>query len=231
MRPRNGPPLAVIVSRSTAPGGWPAISWCSAVCSESTGTIRAPVASASAVTSSPPTTSDSLLASARSMPSPSAATVGPSPAEPTSAFRTRSALGLDDEPHEPLGAASTCPSVHASAGARGRVARRPARSARTPCVRGLLDELLPGALGGQPDELELVAARADVERLRADRARSSRGSAGACARPQALPSGGADGARTQIVARCCCGEHRPDHRPPSAVSVAGAQAGYWLGDL
>ena len=26
-RPRNGPPLAVIVIRSTAPGGWPAISW------------------------------------------------------------------------------------------------------------------------------------------------------------------------------------------------------------
>ena len=26
-RPRNGPPLAVIVSPATAPGGWPAISW------------------------------------------------------------------------------------------------------------------------------------------------------------------------------------------------------------
>ena len=57
--------------------------------------IRAPVASASWVTSSPPTTSDSLLASARSMPSPSVATVGPRPAEPTSALRTRSASGLD----------------------------------------------------------------------------------------------------------------------------------------
>src|ERR1700729_97321 len=50
----------------------------------------APVASASCVTSSPPTTSDSLLASARSIPSPSVATVGTNPAEPTIAFRTRS---------------------------------------------------------------------------------------------------------------------------------------------
>ena len=39
--------------------------------------ICAPVASARAVTSSPPTTSDSLLASARSMPSVSATIVGP----------------------------------------------------------------------------------------------------------------------------------------------------------
>ncbi len=50
--------------------------------------IAAPVASASAVTSSPPTTSDSLLASARSIPSAKAATVGSNPADPTIAFRT-----------------------------------------------------------------------------------------------------------------------------------------------
>jgi len=35
----------------------------------------------------------------------------------------------------------------------------------------LLDERLPRAVGGQPDELELVRAPHDVERLRADRAR------------------------------------------------------------
>ena len=27
VRPRNGPPLAVIVNRWTAPGGWPEMSW------------------------------------------------------------------------------------------------------------------------------------------------------------------------------------------------------------
>ena len=77
MRPRNGPPEAVSTSLSIVPGRSVTISWCSAECSESTGMICAPVASASAVTSSPPTTSDSLLASARSMPSVSATIVGP----------------------------------------------------------------------------------------------------------------------------------------------------------
>ena len=66
------------------------MSWCSAECSESTGTIRAPVASASAITSSPPTTRLSLLASASSMPSLRATIVGPRPAEPTIALRTTS---------------------------------------------------------------------------------------------------------------------------------------------
>ena len=90
VRPRKGPPLAVRTSLSIVPGRSLEISCCSAECSESTGSSWAPVASASAVTSSPPTTRLSLLASARSMPSPSVATVGPRPAEPTSAFRTRS---------------------------------------------------------------------------------------------------------------------------------------------
>ena len=131
--------------------------------------ICAPVASASCVTSSPPTTSDSLLASARSMPSPSVATVGPRPAEPTSALRTRSALGLEHEPHEPLGADEHLAVGPRLGGAGARVGvgeRDPA----TPCARGLRDERLPRALGAQPDELEVVGARDDVERLGADRA-------------------------------------------------------------
>ena len=129
VRPRNGPPLAVIVRRSTAPGGWPASSWCSAVCSESTGTICAPVASASALTSSPPTTSDSLLASARSMPSPSVATVGPRPGRADERVQHEIGAGLDDEPHEPLGAAEHLPVGPRLRGARRGVARRRARSA------------------------------------------------------------------------------------------------------
>ena len=98
----------------TAPGGWPEISWWRAVCSESTGTMRALVASARAVTSSPPTTSDSLLARARSIPSPSAATVGPRPAEPTRAFRTRSASDSTTSRTSPSGPPRTRPSVHVS---------------------------------------------------------------------------------------------------------------------
>ena len=77
--------------------------------------ICAPVASARAVTSSPPTTSDSLLASARSMPSVSATMVGPRPAEPTIAFSTRSASEFATSSTRPSGPASTSPPVHASA--------------------------------------------------------------------------------------------------------------------
>ncbi len=131
-RPRNGPPEAVITSRSTAPGGSPAISWCSAECSESTGISWAPVASASGITRSPPTTSDSLLASATSMPSVSATTVGPRPAEPTIALSTRSASDSATSRTSPSGPASTSPSVHASA-ARAAESPSPSAMRSTPC--------------------------------------------------------------------------------------------------
>ena len=76
---------------------------------------RALVASASAITSSPPTTRLSLLASARSMPSPSVATVGPRPADPVRALRTRSAPEETISSTRPSLPASTSPPVHSSA--------------------------------------------------------------------------------------------------------------------
>ena len=66
-----------------------------------------PVASASAVTSSPPTTRLSLFASASSMPSLSATIVGPSPAVPTIALRTRSAPEAAISSRTPSSPAST----------------------------------------------------------------------------------------------------------------------------
>ncbi len=96
------------------PGLSEEISWKSAECSESTGMMRAPVASASAVTSSPPTTRLSLLARARSMPSPSAAIVGPRPAEPIKPFSTRSQSVSVISSISPSAPASTSPSVHSS---------------------------------------------------------------------------------------------------------------------
>src|SRR4051794_6334316 len=94
--------------------------------------IVAPVASASVITSSPPTTRLSLLASARSIPSPSAATVGPRPAEPISAFRTRSQSVPVISSTRPSAPASTSPPVHASA---ARAAACPSASPMrvTPC--------------------------------------------------------------------------------------------------
>ena len=172
-RPRNGPPDAVTTSRSTVPARSPAISWCSAECSESTGISCAPVASASAVTSSPPTTSDSLLASATSMPSVSATIVGPRPAEPTMALSTRSASDSATSRTSPSGPASTSPLGPRLGRARGGVGvgeRDPAHAVRA----RLLDERLVRRAGGQPDELELARrALDDVERLRADRARGA----------------------------------------------------------
>src|SRR4051794_23465598 len=131
-RPRNGPPEAVITSRSTAPGASPPMSWCRAECSESTGMSCAPVASASGITRAPPTTSDSLLASATSMPSVSATTVGPRPAEPTIALSTRSAPDSATSRTSPSGPASTSPSVHASA-ARAAASPSPSAMRSTPC--------------------------------------------------------------------------------------------------
>ena len=133
-RPRNGPPEAVIVSRSSVPGGSPVSRWWIAVCSESIGMICAPVASARAVTSSPPTTSDSLLASARSIPSVRATIVGPSPAEPTIALSTRSASEPATSSTSPSAPPSTSPSVHASL-ARAAAASSDSAMRRTPCAR------------------------------------------------------------------------------------------------
>ena len=173
VRPRNGPPDAVTTSRSTVPVRSPAISWCRAECSESTGISCAPVASASAVTSSPPTTSDSLLASATSMPSVSATIVGPRPAEPTIALSTRSAPDSATSRTRPSGPASTSPPVHDSA-ARAAASGSDSAIRRTPWAARLLDERLVGGAGGQPDQLELArGALDDVEGLRADGARGA----------------------------------------------------------
>src|SRR5215212_6476721 len=88
----------------------------------------APVASARAITSSPPTTRLSLLASARSMPSPRLAIVGPSPAEPTSAFSTRSQRVSVISSTSPSAPASTVPSGQAFA------ARAAASSSASPAT-------------------------------------------------------------------------------------------------
>ena len=157
-----------MTSLSTTPGGSPVSRWCSAVCSESIGISRAPVASASAVTSSPPTTSDSLLASATSMPSVSATIVGPRPAEPTIALSTRSACDSATSRTRPSGPDSTSPSVHVLGGARGGVGSVSAIRV-TPCSRAC-------AISGscvRPADSPTTSnapgrARDDVERLRAD---------------------------------------------------------------
>ena len=128
-----------------------------------------------------PTTSDSLLASARSIPSPSATTVGPRPAEPTIALSTRSAPAPAISSITPIGPASTSPSGHApaalAAACGSASAIRPMPSARACATTRSQFECAESA-----DDLEALRAGDDVERLHADRAGARRGSRGASSR-------------------------------------------------
>ena len=132
------------------PAPRPRSSWKSAECSESTGMIRAPVASASAVTSSPPTTRLSLLASARSMPSLSATIVGPSPAVPTIAFRTRSGAGRVDQLADALARRRARGRRRAPRAAARRPRDRRARPRRRPSSRACASSRSQLRVGRQP---------------------------------------------------------------------------------
>ena len=93
VQPRNGPPDAVSSRRATSVVACTAARhWCTAQCSESTGTISAPGVRRAFCTTGAPAMSDSLLASARRFPASSAAIVTGRPAKPTTALRTTSAL-------------------------------------------------------------------------------------------------------------------------------------------
>ena len=134
VQPRNGPPLAVTTSASTAPGSSPASSCCSAECSESTGSRRAPPRASAARTSGPPATRLSLLASATSMPASSATSVASRPAAPTTALSTTSAPLSAASCATPAGPDSTCPGSanapsRAAPGSASAIVRTPSRSA------------------------------------------------------------------------------------------------------
>ena len=79
--------------RPTRSAGSPRRHWKIAECSESTGTIRP--GAASGMSSSPPTTIDSLLARARRFPARRADSEARRPAAPTRALRTMSASGIE----------------------------------------------------------------------------------------------------------------------------------------
>ena len=90
---RNGPPLAVRITRSIS-SRRPARAACqTALCSLSTGTIFEPLLAASGSSNCPATTRDSLFARAIVFPADTAAWVLASPAQPTMAARTMSTSG------------------------------------------------------------------------------------------------------------------------------------------
>ena len=130
--------------------------------------------------SSPPTTSDSLLASARSIPSPSVATVGPSPAEPTSELSTRSAPDSSTSRTRPSAPPSTLSVGPRLAGPRCGVligeGDPPARRGRAPAPRA---PPRSARRTGPPARAPRCGCTRRAPACRSSR--SSRGSAVACA--------------------------------------------------
>ena len=129
-RPRNGPPDAVRVIRETAEGSsQPAMHWNTALCSLSIGTMVAPAAWAACMSSSPASTSDSLLASNRRLPACAAASVDDSPAAPTIAATTLSQAS-------PAASASNAASP-ACAWVSSPASRSPSRNAAKPAASAI----------------------------------------------------------------------------------------------
>ena len=126
--PRKGPPDAVSTRRRTSRGAAPARHWKSALCSESTGKRRTPCSRAARVIRAPAITSVSLLASAMVRPARIAASVGTSPAAPTSAETTMSAGTSAARVARPSGPPSSSGRGEGSSRARRSTAARSSRA-------------------------------------------------------------------------------------------------------
>ena len=111
--PRNGPPDAVRMIFLSAARSLPCSDWKIALCSLSTGSRSTPFSSAASITSRPPATSVSLLASATVFLAAMAASVGRRPTIPTTALHTTSTPGSEAASHIPSTPASKRISVSA----------------------------------------------------------------------------------------------------------------------
>ena len=168
---RNGPPEAVMMTR-TVPRACPTPSaWNSALCSESTGRMQAPAFAARCMKKSPAQTRHSLLASATVAPRSTAASAGFSPAAPLTAAITQSA----GRAAASMTALSPAAAFDARAGqrvlelaeARGIGDRRKARAE----LAGELRQRLDIAVRGQRlDAVALARAAQQIDRAVADRA-------------------------------------------------------------
>ena len=131
LRPRNGPPEAVRISRSTVPGRSAASSWCSAECSESTGMmLRA--GRLRELRDELAADDERLLVGEREVDP--LAERGDRRAEPGRAddrVEHQVAPRLGDQPHEPVGAGEHLAVVHASL-ARAAASGSASATRRTP---------------------------------------------------------------------------------------------------
>ncbi len=102
------------------------------------------------------------------MPSDSATIVGPRPAEPVIAFRTRSASDVATSSRTPSGPGQDPRALGRAALCRRRVGDRDALDA---VLVGLGDRLLPARMSRDADQLKVFPRGLDhLERLHADRA-------------------------------------------------------------
>ncbi len=113
------------MSRRTSEWLWPTSDWWMALCSESTGRMGDPREAARASSSSPASTSDSLLASPTGLPASTAAAVERRPAPPEMAASTKSTSGWAARAQTPASPSSTS----MPRGAASRSVRAASRSA------------------------------------------------------------------------------------------------------
>ena len=169
-------------SRDTSARLPPRRHWASAECSESTGTIWP--GAAARVTSVPPATSDSLLASARVAPLRSAASVGARPAGTGDSVEHHVGglgrdelgrrLGTDQDPGHPVAAPVVPASLRLGEQRQLQILRRPAAGhCHSGCagrqhLRG--QRLRVRTSSGEPDHAETIGVALDhVQCLDADR--------------------------------------------------------------
>ena len=168
LRPRNGPPEAVIVIRSSAPVGTPCSRWCSAACSESTGQdLRA--RGLGELGDELAADDERLLVGQREVDAlPQRRDRRAEAGRADQRVEHEVGAGLEHELDEPLGAGEHL-AVRPRLGGAGGGVGVGERDAAHAVADGLFDERLPGARGAQADDLEIIGAGDHVERLGADR--------------------------------------------------------------
>ncbi len=168
---RNGPPLAVRITRRTSLARPQCMAWNTAECSESTGRIATPLARASGISSDPAQTSDSLLASASVLPASTVASAAGSPAAPTTAATTVSTSGPADELDQP-GRPGVDRRPQVPQGRRDRRGRRRVGHGHGggAVAAGLLQQLVGLRVGRQGrDAVAVAEVLDDVQRVAPDR--------------------------------------------------------------
>ena len=147
---QKGPPEAVRIREAMRSGGSPTRHWKSALCSESTGTISAPVRLAAATSNSPAATINSLLATAMRLPRSTAANTASKATAPSVAASKTSGFDSTATASKPSAPEST----RVPEGSAARRAAAPssmrARDPVGPEATRLVEQFVDTGAGGEP---------------------------------------------------------------------------------